>query len=240
VAELAGAAAAKVGLSQADIDRVRRAGLVHDLGRMGVPNTVWEKAAPLSESDRERIRLYPYLTGRILNRVAGLAAEAGIAEAHRERLDGSGYPRGLTGSSLPMTQRVLAAADSYQGSLELRPHRPALTSDQAAARLRDEVAAGRLDPVAVDAVLAVAGHPTAKRRSGLNGLTARELEVLRLVARGHSSADIARSLSISAKTVRNHLEHIYLKAGVNNRTGAVLFAVEHGLVGSAEDGAVAP
>src|SRR6185437_13592793 len=97
VAELAGAAAAKVGLSQPDIERVRRAGLVHDLGRMGVPNTVWEKEAPLSESDRERIRLYPYLTGRILNRVAGLAAEAAIAEAHRERLDGSGYPRGLTG-----------------------------------------------------------------------------------------------------------------------------------------------
>jgi HD-GYP domain-containing protein (c-di-GMP phosphodiesterase class II) len=240
VAELAGAAATRVGLSPADADRVRRAGLVHDLGRMGVPNSVWEKSAPLSDSDRERIRLYPYLTGRILNRVAGLSAEAAIAEAHRERLDGSGYPRGLSGSALPMTQRVLAAADSYQGSLELRPHRPALTAAQAAGWLRDEATAGRLDPAAVDAVLAVAGHRTAKRRQGPNGLTTRELEVLRLLARGQNSAEIARSLSISAKTVRNHLEHIYLKAGVNNRTGAVLFALEQGLVGGAEDGAVAP
>jgi DNA-binding CsgD family transcriptional regulator len=68
----------------------------------------------------------------------------------------------------------------------------------------------------------------------------RELEVLRLLARGQSSAEMARGLSISAKTVRNHLEHIYLKAGVNNRTGAVLFALEQGLVGGVEDEAVAP
>ncbi|HJQ02164.1 MAG TPA: HD domain-containing phosphohydrolase [Jatrophihabitans sp.] len=240
VAELAEAAAARIGLPPADVDLVRRAGLVHDLGRMGVPNSVWEKSAPLSESDRERIRLYPYLTGRILNRVSGLATASAIAEAHRERLDGSGYPRGLAGSALPMTQRVLAAADSYRGWLEPRPHRPALTAGEAATRLRGEVSAGRLDFAAVDAVLAVAGHRSTGRRTGPNGLTARELEVLGLVARGHSSADIARSLSISAKTVRNHLEHIYLKAGVNNRTGAALFAVEHGLVGRAEDGAVAP
>ena len=95
VADLAAAAAARIGLARADIDRVRRAGLVHDLGRMGVPNSVWEKSAALTESDRERIRLYPYLTGRILSRVRGLDAETSIAETHRERLDGSGYPRGL-------------------------------------------------------------------------------------------------------------------------------------------------
>jgi HD-GYP domain-containing protein (c-di-GMP phosphodiesterase class II)/DNA-binding CsgD family transcriptional regulator len=240
VADLAAAAAARVGLSQVDVDRVRRAGLVHDLGRMGVPNSVWERSAPLSDSDRERIRLYPYLTGRILSRVRGMEAEAAIAEAHRERLDGSGYPRGLNRSALPMTQRVLAAADSYCGSIEPRPHRPALGAAQAAARLRGEVTAGRLDPVAVDAVLTVTGHPSTRRSSGPNGLTARELKVLGLAARGCSSTEIARSLSISPKTVRNHLEHIYLKAGVNNRTGAALFALEHGLVGGVEDGATAP
>jgi DNA-binding CsgD family transcriptional regulator len=92
----------------------------------------------------------------------------------------------------------------------------------------------------VDAVLAVAGHRSARRSSSPRGLTARELEVLGLVARGCGSTDIARSLSISPKTVRNHLEHIYLKAGVNNRTGAALFALEHGLVSGAEDGAAAP
>ena len=110
----------------------------------------------LTESDRERIRLYPYLTGRILSRVAGLETEALLAECHRERLDGSGYPRGHCAAALPMTQRVLAAADSYRGSIEHRPHRPALSAVRAAARLRAETTAGRLDPAAVDAVLAVA------------------------------------------------------------------------------------
>jgi putative nucleotidyltransferase with HDIG domain len=240
VADLAAAAASRVGMSGADVDRVRRAGLLHDVGRMGVPNSVWEKATPLTEADRERIRLYPYFTGRILNRVRGLAAEASTAETHRERLDGSGYPRGLTASALPMTQRVLAAADTYRGWLEARPHRPAMRAEQAAAKLRGEATAGRLDATAVDAVVAAAGHPTARRVSGPRGMTPREVEVLGLVARGCGSTEIARMLHISSKTVRNHLEHIYLKAGVTNRTGAALFALEHGLVGSAQDGAAAP
>jgi len=240
VAELAAAAARKVGLPDADVARVRRAGYVHDLGRMGVPNSVWEKARPMTESDRERIRLYPYLTGRILSRVHGLEAEAAIAEAHRERLDGSGYPRGAGGASLPMTQRILAAADSYRGSLEERPHRPALDETQAAARLREEAAAGRLDIGAVEAVLAVAGHRRTRRASGPAGLTAREVEILGLVACGCSTGEVARRLVISTKTVSNHLEHIYLKAGVTNRAGAALFAVEHGLVPTLEDGAATP
>ena len=240
VADLATAAAARLGLPETDVARVRRAAYVHDLGRMGVPNSIWEKATAVSDSDRERIRLYPYLTGRILNRVRGLQVEASIAEAHRERLDGSGYPRGLSGSALPMTQRVLAAADSYRGSLEPRPHRTALDPAAAADRLRAEVRAGRLDAAAVDAVLAEAGHRHAGRSSGPSGLTAREVEVLSLVARGLSTGEVARRLVISTKTVSHHLEHIYLKAGVTNRAGAALFAVEHGLVGEHEDGATTP
>ncbi len=257
VAELAAAAATRVGMPAADVDRVRRAGFVHDLGRMGVPNSVWDKAGALGEADRERIRMYPYLTGRILSRVRGLETEALIAKTHRERLDGSGYPGGLGGGALPMTQRVLAAADSYQGSREPRPHRPALTSEQAEARLRAEADAGRLDWSAVDAVLACSGHPSrgipgggprqltgrggpTRRVAGPSGLTAREVEVLALVARGRSTAEVARELSISTKTARNHLEHVYLKAGVTNRVGAALFALEHGLLSMDKDGAAAP
>ncbi len=237
VAALADAAARHVGLAAADVDRVRRAAYVHDLGRMGVPNSVWEKPGPLTASDRERIRLYPYFTGRVLNRVRGLEVETAIAEAHQERLDGSGYPRGLRGAALPMTQRVLAAADSYRTSLEPRPHRPALAPDDAARRLRDEVTRGRLDGSAVEAVLSAAGHPSrrSRRTTSPAGLTGREVEVLGLIARGHDVATIAQRLVISQKTVRNHLEHIYLKVGVSNRTGAALFAIEHGLL-APEDG----
>jgi HD-GYP domain-containing protein (c-di-GMP phosphodiesterase class II) len=240
VATLAHDAAARVGLSNEEAVRVRRAAYVHDLGRMGVPNSVWEKPGPLSESDRERIRLYPYFTGRILDRVGGLETESSIAQAHRERLDGSGYPRGLRAAELPMTQRVLAAADCYQGLLEPRPHRAAKRPEEAAQRLRYEVSGGRLDAAATEAVLAAAGHGArARRTSGPGGLTGREVEVLGLLARGRSPAEIAGLLTISTKTVRNHVEHIYTKAGVTNRTGAALFAIRHGL-GGAEDGEPAP
>ena len=240
VADLAAAAAVRLGLPDADVASVRRAGYVHDLGRMGVPNSVWEKSGVLTESDRERIRLYPYLTGRILSRTHGLEAVSSIAETHRERLDGTGYPRGISGSTLPMTQRVLAAADSYQGSVEQRPHRDALDPADAATRLRSEVASGRLDASAVDAVLRVTGHSAGPRSLGPAGLTAREVEVLALVARGSGVEEVAHRLSISSKTVRNHLEHIYAKAQVSNRTGAALFAIEHGLVSGQQDGAPAP
>lgn len=240
VAELAAGAATRMGLAPTDVDVIRRAGLVHDLGRMGVPNSVWERSAPLSESDRERVRLYPYLTGRVLNRVRGLEKVTAVAEAHRERLDGSGYPRGLSGAALPMTQRILAAADTYRGSLEHRPHRPAQMPEASAIRLRGEAAAGRLDPTAVEAVLAVAGHRSGRRTSGPAGLTAREVEVLGLLSQGLTAGEIAQRLSISPKTVRNHLEHVYPKVGVTNRTGAMLFALERGMVGTVENEATAP
>ena len=100
--------------------------------------------------------------------------------------------------------------------------------------------AGRLDPTVVDAVLWGAGHRSRRRTAGPAGLTAREVEVLGLLAHGLTSTEIAQRLFISAKTVRNHLEHVYLKVGVTNRTGAMLFALERGIVGPAKDEAVAP
>ena len=114
--------------------------------------------------------------------------------------------------------------------LEPRPHRPARSPDAAAAELRREVLAGRLDADAVDAVLTAAGHRVPRRREGPAGLTAREIEVLRLLARGLSNKQIARALVIAPKTAGNHVEHIYTKIGATNRAGASLFAVQHGLV----------
>ena len=99
MAELAAAAAARLGLPPADVARVRRAGYVHDLGRMGVPNSVWEKPGPLTESDRERIRLYPYLTGRILSRVHGLRGRG--ARSPRRTASASTAPATRVGSAAP-------------------------------------------------------------------------------------------------------------------------------------------
>jgi DNA-binding NarL/FixJ family response regulator len=149
---------------------------------------------------------------------------------YRERLDGSGYPRGLPGPAITVPARILGAADAYQSMTEPRPHRPALPAAQAAKELRDDVKAGRLNSDAVEAVLAAAGHRITRRRERPAGLTAREVDVLRLLARGLSSREIASQLVISSKTVRNHIEHIYAKIGASSRATASLFAMQHGLL----------
>jgi DNA-binding CsgD family transcriptional regulator len=232
VAALAAEAGRRCGLPGPDVKLLRRAGLVHDLGRMGVSNAIWEKPGPLSAGEWERVRLHPYLTGRILSRVRGLEPVAALAAAHHERQDGSGYPRAVGGGALTPPERLLAAADAYHAMMEPRPHRGALSEEEAAERLRRQVRASRLDAQAVDAVLEAAGHRVPRRKAWPAGLTTREVEVLRLVAQGRSNRGIADDLFISEKTVRNHVEHIYSKLAVSNRTGASLFAVEHGIVGN--------
>jgi DNA-binding NarL/FixJ family response regulator len=113
---------------------------------------------------------------------------------------------------------------------EPRAHREPRSAAEAASRLRGEVRAGRLDPDAVEAVLAGAGHRASRRRAGAAGLTAREIDVLRLLARGCTNKDIAARLVISPKTVANHVEHIYTKIGASNRAAAAWFATQHGLL----------
>ncbi|MEY9877623.1 HD-GYP domain-containing protein (c-di-GMP phosphodiesterase class II) [Streptacidiphilus sp. MAP12-33] len=237
VAGLVDAAGAGLGFGVDERRLLRRAALVHGLGRLGVSNAIWDKPGPLGAGERERVRLQPYLTERMLCQSATLAPLGAVAVQHRERLDGSGYPHGLTAPAISRRARLLGAADAYQSMIEPRPHREALTAPQAAAELRAEVRAGRLDAEAVAAVLAAAGHRVARRTAGPAGLTSREIDVLRLLARGCSSREIAGRLVISPKTARNHIEHIYAKIGTSNRAAACLFAVQNGLLPQAEDAA---
>ena len=127
------------GLSDDDAKLVRRAGLVHDLGRLGVSNAIWDKRGPLTAAELERVRLHPYLTERMLASSDALASVGAIAVQHHERLDGSGYPRGLSGDALTPAGRILAAADAYHAMTEPRPHRDALAAEEAAAELRSGV-----------------------------------------------------------------------------------------------------
>jgi len=230
VAALAAGAGQVMGLPADDIERLRRAAAVHDLGRLGVSNGIWDKSTPLSSAELERVRLYPYLTSRILGRVTGLGQVAALAGLHQELLDGTGYPKGVDGSFLSTPARILAVADRYQSLTENRPHRDALPSADAAAAVQRQARDGSLDPAVVSAVLTVAGHRPAQRAVRSSGLTAREEQVLALAAVGRSSRELAAELVITEKTVRNHLEHIYTKAGVSNRASASLFAVQHGIV----------
>jgi HD-GYP domain-containing protein (c-di-GMP phosphodiesterase class II) len=230
VADLAGAAGEQLGLGESEVRGLRRAGLVHGFGRLGISNSIWDKRGPLGAGEWERVRMHPYLTERMLQQSPALAALGQIAVQLRERLDGSGYPRRLAGSAISRPARILAAADAYQAMLEPRPHREARTADDAAAQLRAEVRAGRLDGDAVEAVLSAAGHRVRRRREGPAGLTAREVEVLRLLAQGLSNKEIAQRLVISPKTAGNHIEHIYAKIDASSRATASLFAMQHGLL----------
>jgi HD-GYP domain-containing protein (c-di-GMP phosphodiesterase class II) len=240
VADLAGAAGSHLGLEEGERRTLRRTGLVHDFGRLGVSNAIWDKQGPLGPGEWERVRLSPYLSERMLHQSEALRPLGAIAIQHRERLDGSGYPRGLIGAAISRPARVLGAADAYQAMREPRPHRPARPAADAAAELWTEVGAGRLDGDAVEAVLAAAGHRVPRRREGPAGLTAREVQVLRLVARGLSNRAIAQQLVISPKTVGNHIEHVYAKIGARNRAAAGLFAMHHGLLPEEEFVAAVP
>ena len=237
VADLAGSAAAALGL--ADVRLVRRAALVHDLGRLGVSNAVWDKPGPLTLAEMERVRLHPYLTERMLAGSPVLARLGSIAVQHHERLDGSGYPRGLRAGSISAEGRVLAAADRYATLIEDRPHRPARQQGgRRHWRCATMSGSGLLDAASVDAVLGVAGHRVSRRHRYPAGLTTREVEVLRLLTLGLSVKAIAKRLSISPKTVSSHAEHIYAKTGATNRATLALFAAHHGLLVDANIGSL--
>jgi HD-GYP domain-containing protein (c-di-GMP phosphodiesterase class II) len=229
VAELASAAARHCRIDAAGVTAIRRAGLVHDLGRVAVHPRVWQKSGPLTADEWEQVRLHPYHTERVVSRAPFLTTLAPIAGAHHERLDGSGYHRGAAGAELILPARVLAAADAYHAMTEPRPHRERLVPERAAAELAAEASAGRLDADAVSAVLEAAGQ-RAPRLERPAGLTEREVDVVAMLARGLQTKQVARVLGISAKTADRHIQNAYRKIGVSTRAGATLFAMEHGLI----------
>jgi HD-GYP domain-containing protein (c-di-GMP phosphodiesterase class II) len=191
---------------------------------------VWDKRGPLTRDERDRAESHALVTDQLLRRVPFTAALAGAAGAAHERLDGSGYHRRLGSAHLDEVQRVLAAADCYQAMVSARPHRPALAGLDAARELRAMAQAGRLDAEAVERVLAAAGHRRVARPALPAGLTAREAEVLRLMALGLTVREMASDLGISRKTTDHHVQHIYAKIGVSTRGAATLFAIERGIL----------
>lgn len=231
VGRLAERAAHSLGLSPEVVADVRRAGLLHDVGRVAVPNGIWEKPGPLTASEWERVRLHAYYGERVLSRSPLLKPIAVLAGMHHERLDGSGYHRGARGTAVPRAARLLAAADAFQAMTEPRAHRAAQSSEAAARELQADADAGRLDREAVEAVLRAAGQTRSRTRAQWPaGLTDREVDVLRLVARGNSEKEAGRILGISTNTVHHHVKQVYSKIQVTTRAGAALFAMEHDLI----------
>jgi HD-GYP domain-containing protein (c-di-GMP phosphodiesterase class II)/DNA-binding CsgD family transcriptional regulator len=231
VARLAAGGARRLGLDADEVRHVEVAGLLHDVGRVGVSNAVWEKPGPLSRVAWEQVRMHGYYSERILATSPSLEPISTIVGMHHERLDGSGYHRCCTAAATPMTARLLAVADAFAAMTRPRPYRGPLAAERAAGELTTGAQAGRFDHDAAAAVLAEAGHQVlGQRRVWPAGLSDREAEVLALMAAGCSNAEVARHLVISRRTAEHHAQHIYAKIGVSTRAAAALFAAQHDLV----------
>ena len=237
VARLATAAGESLRLDMTTVARLQVAALLHDVGRVGISNAVWEKPGPLTTAEWEQVRMHAYHSERILATSRALEPVALIAGMHHERLDGSGYHRGCRGADISAAARILAVADVFQAQTQPRPHRQALDGERAGAELVQEARGGRLDPDAVGAVLEAAGQRRTRVRGDLRpaGLTEREIQVLRLLAQGASNPQIAERLYVSRRTAEHHVQHIYAKIGVSSRAAAALFALEHDLLSSGTD-----
>lgn len=229
VADLAARAAELHGFPDSEVRLIRMAGLVHDIGRTAVMARIWNKPGSLTGDEREKVRLHPYHTDRILSRSPYLSEIRSIAMTHHERLDGSGYHRGLGASSLTPACRLLGVADAFRSKIESRPYRPPLSPEETTKVLAAKAETGAYDPSMVEAVAAAAGQ-TAPSIPRPAGLTDREVEVLRLVAKGLQTKQIARELGISPKTADRHIQNSYRKMNVSSRAAATLFAAENGLI----------
>jgi HD-GYP domain-containing protein (c-di-GMP phosphodiesterase class II) len=231
VARLAKGAAERLGF---DVEATRRlyvAACLHDLGKVGISDMVWEKPGPLTGPEWEQVRLHAYHTERILATSQTLEPVARMAGMHHERLDGSGYHRGCRAPEFPVPARVLAAADVFQAMTQPRPHRDALDPVHAAKELRAAAESGILDHETVAAVVEAAGQRVERRRElRPAGLTHREIEVLQLLSRACSNREIAEQLHISRRTAEHHVQNTYSKIGVTSRSAAALFALEHDLL----------
>jgi HD-GYP domain-containing protein (c-di-GMP phosphodiesterase class II) len=221
-----------LGATAQEQERLEIAALVHDIGRVAVSNALWDKPGALGRGELEQVRTHAFHTDRIVAAIGGAIGEvAALASVAHERLDGSGYHRGLGPSGLSKWTRLLAAADVAQALSEARPHRAALAPADASKLLLELARAGELCPRAVDAVLGAGGNARCEARAQLPaGLSERELEVLQLVARGLTDKEVASKLGISHRTVHHHNAHAYDKIGVSTRAAAALFLVENQLL----------
>jgi HD-GYP domain-containing protein (c-di-GMP phosphodiesterase class II)/DNA-binding CsgD family transcriptional regulator len=234
-AELAADAAGVLGMEEQAIVVLRRAALVHDFGATAVPNSIWDKPGTLTRTEFDRVELHPMLTEQMLRRSPALAVLNPVASAHHEKCDASGYHKRLRASGDDLGACILAATDIYVGMTTERADRPAHSPADAAAELRRLESAGVIEARASRAVLVAAGQgegqgPAATRARHPGGLSRREVDVLRLAARGLTTKQIADRLYISTKTADHHIQHIYNKIGVSTRAAAALWAMQHAVV----------
>ena len=131
MSDLALRIAQRIGYDAGGLASLRRAALLHDIGKLSVPNSILDKPGPLTAEEWEVVRLHPYYTQRILLHIRGFKQIAHVAAAHHERLDGRGYYRGLKAAQVPLGSQILSTADMYDALTAERPYRPALPEETA-------------------------------------------------------------------------------------------------------------
>jgi HD-GYP domain-containing protein (c-di-GMP phosphodiesterase class II) len=234
-AQLVTTAAQVLGFSEDAATTLRRAALVHDFGTTAVPNSIWDKPGSLTRAEFDRVELHPMLTEQMLRRSAGLAALNAVASAHHEKSDGSGYHKRVRSDAVDPAASLLAATEVYVGMTTERADRPAFSAEDAATELSRLASTGVLEPRSIRAVLVAAGHgePAAapvRRAKHPGGLSRREVDVLRLAAKGLTTRQIGERLFISTTTADHHSQHVYTKIGVSTRAAAALWAMQNAVV----------
>ena len=237
VAALATGIARSLALTGDEIDSIRLAALLHDIGKIGVPIALANKTNLLSLHEVRLLQVHPVVGQEILEGVEFTGPVAMMVRQHHERLDGSGYPDGLEGENILLGARIIAVADVLESMVTDRPYRPAPGLEVATAELRR----GRgtmFDPTVVDACLrlcrepavlaALVGSPPTRPATPAEDtrprpprLTLQQTAVMRLLADGRSTKEIARALDLGLGTVKTHLSRAYATLGAGNRVSAL-------------------
>jgi two-component system cell cycle response regulator len=156
VAKLARRVGKQLGLRPGELDELSRAAQLHDIGKIAVPHEILSKPAPLTHAEWEFVRQHTLVGDRILSAAPALSSVAQAVRASHENYDGTGYPDGLDGPSIPLASRIVSVCDAYHAMTSDRPYRPAITHDEALAELR-RCAGGQFDPEVVDAFCELIG-----------------------------------------------------------------------------------
>ena len=232
VAHAAAACSARLGGDEASQTCIYSAGLIHGIGRAAVPNAIWNSPGRLSVAAWEKVRLVPYWASRAGKQTGTLGKAAELASYAYERLDGSGYFRGVSGQALSLDARVVSASVACVALGQKRPWREALSAAEIAQQLRTGANEGRFDSEVVEALIDThdASPRLTRPRQQAVRLSAREIDVLRSISRGASNKDAARELDLSPSTVRTHIESVFRKLQCSTRAAATLKASSLGLL----------
>jgi putative nucleotidyltransferase with HDIG domain len=163
VVDLTARVAESLGLPPDEVELVRRAALLHDIGKVGIPDEILHKPGPLDEAEWEIMRQHPAIGERILRSIPGQGALARIVRHEHERWDGRGYPDGLAGEKIPVGARIILACDAYHAMVSDRPYRKAMSHQEAVAELTAN-AGTQFDPTVVEALV---GYLYGRRQAGL-------------------------------------------------------------------------